>query len=647
MRKASSKGDVRPKSSRDKLTKSKLNGDDSSKKVRSKTPGTEGLLSRAKSPRKDKRIAASKTATGSTKTETAERPKTAKKAAPSSRTKENGGVSSKVGSPRHSVKKLDGGGEKKKGSTTKKASSSAKSVKKTKSRQTSLLDGSDEAMKTVKRMVSPTNATTENRENNSNNANHHHQTNNVAKGSSSKVATVPKSDKKGTSCDGEEFKDEPEFEAQSPEEFYQMAQVPRKGDSKSFAGSGSTLESEIICSKKAELTNLKEELKKLENQYAQMRTDKVQSAQKLRSRLEGPSHHMSSGINTRSSTNFSQWSTFSPGDGSRQDRSHSSSRSGRAGRLRPNDFSANLSMSKVGSELRINTSLDISPITSPRLNQLPNKGKNTFGECSSARREEDHALQQLAEQISNEKFQQIQEIFNQYSSLGSSRTRSKTMDLTQFHRYIKDYAPILGKYSYAQADLLFFRNNKAKTINLRRFVEILFDMAKKHNPKIENDVPLAVTTMVAEMGRLTTDATEDKSSTFLNLKSILLREDCQKHLRSRWSTVTKMFNSHQDKCVENSNEMTIKGYLACLHKYEIIPELVTRSEATKIFKFCHKNAKNFTGSETLKPEEFGQSLGILALKGFDSMKFNDQFATPQEKIEALFQMVQIVGPSKH
>lgn len=135
--------------------------------------------------------------------------------------------------------------------------------------------------------------------------------------------------------------------------------------------------------------------------------------------------------------------------------------------------------------------------------------------------------------------------------------------------------------SRAQAEVLFYRQNKSKSINFWRWVEILAHMAKMHYKANRGLDQLSrfLSEVVFPAPGIRAEALP-----FQEWNSLLQSDDLQLPRRDNRPLVERLFACFKSKNYTVYGQMTLANYIVLVDEFHIVPELVSKVMAIRLFR---------------------------------------------------------------
>jgi len=219
-------------------------------------------------------------------------------------------------------------------------------------------------------------------------------------------------------------------------------------------------------------------------------------------------------------------------------------------------------------------------------------------------------------------------VFACYGS-AQSPTLAGKLELTQYLRFMQESGLIPQATNRAKAEVLFYRQNKSKSISFWRWVEILAHMAKAHFKASRGFDHL--TNFLSEV-LFPAPGIRQGALPLQDWNLQLQSEDLRQPRRDNRSLVERLFAYFRSKNSALSGQMTLANYLVFVDEFHIVPELVSKVIAIRLFRAAQRDAFNdllsleemdilfcylgFASHPTLPPaeavEEVGRWLGLSA-----------------------------------
>lgn len=215
----------------------------------------------------------------------------------------------------------------------------------------------------------------------------------------------------------------------------------------------------------------------------------------------------------------------------------------------------------------------------------------------------------------------MKDIFTRYAS-PKAATR---VELLQFHRFLRDSTLSPALVSRSQADLLFFQGNQGRSITFWRWIEVLAQIAKTHY-KSKNGLECLSRLIASVVLQAPGIKSNDLPLSLWNSEVARLGEA----LKTGKSQLEDMYHTFRSRRADAAGKMSLSNYLVCCSEMHIVPELLSKVAATRLFRAAQTDS--FT--DLASYEEFQLACCYLA------------FAThPGKCSESLQQFLQWLGYS--
>lgn len=201
--------------------------------------------------------------------------------------------------------------------------------------------------------------------------------------------------------------------------------------------------------------------------------------------------------------------------------------------------------------------------------------------------------------VSSDLYGKMKDVFTRYAS-PKAATR---VELLQFHRFLRDSTLSPTMLSRSQADLLFFQGNQGKSITFWRWIEVLAQIAKKHYQSkkgLESLSRLISAVVLQAPGIRSNDLPIGQwNSDIARLGETLIA------CRGQLGEIYRIFRSRR---ADAAGKMSLSNYLVCCTDMHIVPELLSKIAATRLFRAAQSDS--FT--DLASYEEFEQTCCYLA-----------------------------------
>jgi hypothetical protein len=209
--------------------------------------------------------------------------------------------------------------------------------------------------------------------------------------------------------------------------------------------------------------------------------------------------------------------------------------------------------------------------------------------------------------------------------------RVESLLLNQYHKLLDDFKLYTAKLTRVKADLLFCKNNRAKSISFDRFLEILTQFACWSYPSdsksgaLEKYVLHQILPKAENLRsfQLDVQSWENEVEGILIYPTILQRLNILQNIFKLYSSI--------------KNTLTIQGFLGFCQDFHLTPGLLTIQEATRLFRNI-ASASPFNSE--LSYEEFQKLCGVLALYVFKRPEYMQRCRSSIECFETWFSWIE-------
>jgi len=249
-------------------------------------------------------------------------------------------------------------------------------------------------------------------------------------------------------------------------------------------------------------------------------------------------------------------------------------------------------------------------------------------------------LNKVEGKLGTERYRKICAIFEHYSATGRINDIGD-MDLTQYHRFMKENQLYSSVLTPSQADLLFFKDNKSKTLNLKRFLKLVFIISQKSIVSVEpmeafgQTIDHLTMPILQQVDRLQR-AYQIRTDEFDHPK-------VQARIHTYSGVFKQLFKLYRTMGLNEQNAIDLKNYLRLLRDHGVVPDLLSKASAVEFFKLSQKKGEMVTKFEKVSLDEFIECLTVSALEGFTDPKFQNRYQLPEDRVDALFRMVELAS----
>ena len=241
--------------------------------------------------------------------------------------------------------------------------------------------------------------------------------------------------------------------------------------------------------------------------------------------------------------------------------------------------------------------------------------------CSSVNNNEEEVLKILGK----DKLNQLRYIFEKYCSK-SNPTNVHMMESQYYHKFLADNGMLGVSCTQVNADLLFCKGNKSKSINFSKFCSILIDLAISKYPEISSKTT-AVESFVREtifhVRNLNAIEKSDKyEDWFLELESA----EVVKYLASHKTPLTNIFKKHSF----SSGKITLKEFIKLCQEKKIIPDLLSNQDCSQMFKVCQSTYVPGKDVSSLGYDEYIECLCFLGFYYYTKVASKEALTYPEK-----------------
>ena len=186
-------------------------------------------------------------------------------------------------------------------------------------------------------------------------------------------------------------------------------------------------------------------------------------------------------------------------------------------------------------------------------------------------------------------------------------TVATRLELVQFHCFLRDSGLTPEFIPRAKADVLFFQDNTGKSISFFRWVDILAQIAKsrfKTSRSIDSLSRLVLEVILPSPSIRSNDLpTAEWETAIARIRTVV---------GSIHGTLEGIFRLYRSRRAGANGQMSIGNYLIFSTESHVVPELVSKVLAVRVFR----TAKSDSFSEFASLEEFEKMFCYLAFIAF-------------------------------
>lgn len=225
----------------------------------------------------------------------------------------------------------------------------------------------------------------------------------------------------------------------------------------------------------------------------------------------------------------------------------------------------------------------------------------------------------LKEYLSEETLSKLKAIFQHYASI-QTLTLVDKMELAQYRRFLKDAQLVPQVCTRAQGDLFFFHKNRGKNVTFWRWVQILAEFAK---------LKYQVATGTDMLEKLVTEEIAPQSAIRESELAVPGWEEAvedptvQQELRKGSAMVDLLFSTFCSLTTGSLGLLPLAEYLHLTNESHIVPELLSKRDAVKVFRAVQNEAF----SDLLSKEEFQAALVCTAMQAYPDKDSSEALAS--------------------
>jgi len=220
-------------------------------------------------------------------------------------------------------------------------------------------------------------------------------------------------------------------------------------------------------------------------------------------------------------------------------------------------------------------------------------------------------------------------VFIKYASLQNC-LKPDTLELSMFFRLLEDCQMLSGGMTRARAQLLFCQNNKARSIDLWRFLEIVAEFAKAKYQQESRPEAIRKYTQEVMVPNSRVEAEQEQLRVWKQDASELRIRELH---YSKRSELLPLFNQYRTLERELANRLLLPAFLNFCSDFKFIPDLLTKPEAARLFRAAG-NSQLFVDS--LSFEEFQGLCALQAIAIFSRTEFAEKCPGPMECVETWY-----------
>jgi len=246
-------------------------------------------------------------------------------------------------------------------------------------------------------------------------------------------------------------------------------------------------------------------------------------------------------------------------------------------------------------------------------------------------------LKNMQARLGSEFLDRTKGAFENFSTIGSPYN-AKTMELSQFHKFLSEHKLYTSKFTRANADLMFCKTNKTKSINFPRFCEILYEIASQRNPK-EKDPHVALDQFMNKFIFVAESAAPDANQeAFKEVRTMQIKL-C---FETKKQFLMMIFNEYRNLDRKTYNTVLINDFLKFCTDFKIIPQFLTKPEVAKLFQISQRAE----GTDSLNYDQFCDCLGLVAIKSFSKAEYADRYPQAYERVEGILHWLRLQAQEK-
>ena len=208
-------------------------------------------------------------------------------------------------------------------------------------------------------------------------------------------------------------------------------------------------------------------------------------------------------------------------------------------------------------------------------------------------------------------------LFGKYASLQNC-LKPDALELSQFFRLLEDCQMLTPQLTRAKAQLLFFKNNKTRSIDLWRFLEIVGEFARLKYPGEPKVDALRKYTLVVVVPNSKIEA--EQAQLFAWRQDSNDPKVRELHLAKRAET-TQLFTNYRTLQREHANRILLPAFLSFCTDTKFIPDLITNPEAARLFRAA---GQSDLFVESLGYEEFLTCCTMVAIYIFSRPEYAEK-----------------------
>ena len=208
-------------------------------------------------------------------------------------------------------------------------------------------------------------------------------------------------------------------------------------------------------------------------------------------------------------------------------------------------------------------------------------------------------------------------VFVKYASLQNC-LKPDGLELSLFFRLLEDCQMLTATMTRARAQLLFFKNNKTRSIDLWRFLEIVAEFAKLKYPDEPRVDALRKYTLVVVVPNSKIEAEQAQLYAWKQDSSELRVRELH---YSKRTELLQLFNAYRTLQREYANQILLPAYLNFCCDFKFIPDLITKPEAARLFRAAGQS-ELFVDALTF--DEFQSCCSMQAIAIFSRPEFSEK-----------------------
>lgn len=273
-----------------------------------------------------------------------------------------------------------------------------------------------------------------------------------------------------------------------------------------------------------------------------------------------------------------------------------------------------------------------SPLTSPHMTSpsLSKRSADSSKSASEAVLSKDQALYaKLTSRIGSDAMKTLKNIYMKYSTLQSYLSIEK-LELYQYHRLLTECRMYTKKLNKTAADLLFYKNNRAKTINFWRFIEIVMVFSKEMYR--EDEKYNALSNYVVNY-LYNNSGLQQENAQILAWEQDLLTPEVIAIQNTKRPVMTAVFELYKTLETFHANRIMLTDFLKFLADFNYIPSLISKPEAAWLVR---KIDTAWLFTDSLNFEEFELCCGYIAIFCFRSGRRTKKLELASECVETWY-----------